>query len=81
MKRIIALAIFVALSAHSAMAASDPFLGTWKLDVRRSHYPGGTCPTSMVIAMTTAEHGIQYRSDATYKNGGHNSCGIYSRLR
>ncbi len=51
-------------------STTDPFLGKWKLDLRRSKYPANTCPKSMVIEMRSADQGVWYHSDATYKNGG-----------
>jgi hypothetical protein len=51
-----------------ATASSDPFVGKWTLDVQRSKFPAGACPTSMVIEMEAAEHGIRYHSETTYPN-------------
>jgi hypothetical protein len=70
MIRLIGLLILATLAATNAIASTDPFIGRWKLDISRSKYPGDTCPTSMVIEMKAAEHGIWYRSDAIYRNGG-----------
>jgi hypothetical protein len=53
----------------TAVASTDPFVGTWVLNPQRSKYPPGTCPTHMVIEMETVAKGIRYRSDATYANG------------
>ena len=62
--------LLMAILASSAMGSSDPFVGKWVLDVRRSEYPAGTCPRTMVIGMETTGKGVRYRSDATYANGG-----------
>lgn len=62
--------LFMAVLVTSAMASTDPFVGKWVLDVRRSEYPAGSCPKSMVIEMEAAGRGVRYRSDATYANGG-----------
>ena len=73
MIRIISLALIAALFTPSLAAISaadtDPFIGKWKLDVRHSKYPEGTCPKSMFIEMEPAERGIWYHSDAVYNNG------------
>jgi len=57
------------LLVTSALANTDPFLGQWKLDVQRSHYPAGTCPKEMVIEMTGAKQGVRYHSHAVYADG------------
>jgi hypothetical protein len=61
--------LLLAVLAASAWAATDPFVGKWVLDVKRSQYPPGTCPASMVIEMEPAGKGIHYRSDTAYANG------------
>jgi len=66
--KLLALAMFAALWARP-MAAADPFAGKWKLNVTHSHYPAGTCPTSMVIEIEETGGGIRYDSDARYRNG------------
>jgi hypothetical protein len=62
--------LFMAILMTSAAASTDPFIGKWVLDVRRSEYPVGSCPKSMVIEMEAVGRGVRYRSDATYANGG-----------
>jgi len=69
MTRMIGFVILAALVATHSSASPDPFVGKWKLDIRRSKYPAGTCPTNMLIEMRPAENGIWYRSDATYRTG------------
>lgn len=66
----IACILCLAILVTSAMASTDPFVGKWILDVRRSEYPAGNCPKSMVIEMEAVGRGVRYRSDATYANGG-----------
>jgi hypothetical protein len=66
--KILALAMFAALLTNEA-AAADPFAGKWKLNVRHSHYPAGSCPTSMVIEIEETAGGIRYDSDTRYRNG------------
>jgi len=71
MFRTVFLVTLVLSLLSSAIAeTTDPFAGKWKLDVRRSKYPAGTCPTTMVIEMKPLDQGVWYHSDATYKNGG-----------
>ena len=69
-KSVILALIALCLGPVALAAATDPFMGKWKLDVRHSRYPGGTCPVSMEIEMRPAEAGIWYHSDTKYKNGG-----------
>jgi hypothetical protein len=69
MQRITLIVLFTALWVGSAAASTDPFLGKWTLDVKKSKYPAGTCPKSMLIEMDAAGDGIRYRSDATFSNG------------
>lgn len=63
------LTILAVWMAASVVASADPLVGKWRMDVRRSHYPAGTCPTSMIIEMRPAGAGIWYHSDSTFKNG------------
>lgn len=68
MKPIVCLFLMAFFSA-GARAATDPFAGTWTLDVPRSTYPAGTGPATMTIEMESAGQGIRYRSDAIFANG------------
>jgi hypothetical protein len=52
-----------------ALHAADPFLGKWSLDVKRSKYPAGACPTEMTIEMSQAGHGVHYHSESRLANG------------
>ena len=63
------LTILAAWMAASAVASADPFVGKWRMDVRRSKYPAGMCPTAMVIEMRPAGAGIWYQSDSTFNRG------------
>jgi hypothetical protein len=42
------------LSVLAAAAAKDPFVGTWKLNVEKSKFEGGTPPKSSVATITTS---------------------------
>jgi hypothetical protein len=61
--------LLMAILATSVMATTDPFVGKWVLDAKRSDYPAGTCPASMIIEMKTVGGGVRYTSDTTYPNG------------
>jgi hypothetical protein len=52
-----------------ALAASDPFVGTWVLDPQRSRYELAEVPRHMVIVMSPAGEGIHYRSQTTLSDG------------
>ena len=63
------LALLAVSMAAGTVASADPFVGKWHMDLGRSKYPPGACPTSMVIEMKPAGEGIWYQSDSTFKNG------------
>jgi len=69
MKAFFLLVVLTLLAATGAIAATDPFAGTWVLDPSRSEYPDGQCPKSMTIEMATLGGGVRYRSDATFADG------------
>jgi hypothetical protein len=69
MKKMACILLLATLAA-SVMGSTDPFVGKWVLDVRRSKYPAGTCPKGMIIEMEATGRGVRYRSDATFANGG-----------
>ena len=70
-RALIALAMYGVLvgSAAAQTAATDPFLGAWLFDARRSHYESGSVPSRMVIVMSAAAEGIHYRSKTWYVDG------------
>jgi hypothetical protein len=57
------------LFAVAASAATDPFVGTWTLNLQKSKYPPRTLPKRMVIQMEAAGDGIRYRSETIDANG------------
>jgi|SRR5579859_447630 len=63
------LSILAVWMAACAAVSADPFIGKWRMDLRRSKYPAGTCPISMVIEMQPAGAGIWYHSESKFKNG------------
>lgn len=62
-------ALLISATVLVATGHSDPFAGTWKLNVEKSSYPPGACPRQMVIVMETAGEGVNYRSETVYENG------------
>jgi len=62
-------ALTVILLTASACASSDPFVGTWILNQKRSVYPAGSCPKSMIISMEATGKGIRYSSNTVFANG------------
>ena len=69
MKKIASLLLLFVLLTTSSATTTDPFAGRWKLNVRRSSYPAGTCPKQMTIEMLPKGQAVEYRSDTTYANG------------
>lgn len=69
MKSYVCALTAVALSVPLVYGATDPFVGTWRLNVRQSRYAPGACPKRMVIEMEAAGDGIRYRSETTHANG------------
>jgi len=63
------LLVAALLSTSLVYGNTDPFIGTWRLNVQKSRYAPGTCPKRMVIQMEPAGGGVQYRSETTYANG------------
>jgi hypothetical protein len=57
------------LLASMLFADSDPFLGVWTLNLRKSKYPQGTLPKHMVIRMEAAPGGIHYHSETINADG------------
>jgi hypothetical protein len=62
--------------AWAVSAATDPFVGTWTLNVQKSKYLPGTLPKRMIIRMEAADDGIRYRSE-TIDAGGRTSTAEY----
>jgi len=71
-KRSIVLAatvLFALIAATAAMAADDPFAGTWKLNAAKSKAPGGRLPhprsTNVIEIQGTTVHLTADETDAT----------------
>ncbi len=69
MKKSFTCFALLALLANLAIADTDPFAGTWTLNLRKSKYPPGAAPRRMVIHMETAGDGILYQSETIDANG------------
>jgi hypothetical protein len=74
-KRPIAIAatlLFAFIVATAAMAADDPFAGTWKLNATKSKAPGGRLPhprsTNVIEIQGKTVHLIADETDATGKS-------------
>jgi len=67
----------IALSAICALAlgvaavaqATDPLVGTWKLDVAKSTYKPGPAPKSATVVIDAAGKGIKVAVDAVMADG------------
>ena len=71
LRLLIGIAILLPASTLKAQSSvsSDPFIGSWALNVQKSTYPAGTCPKRMAIEMEKDGDGVRYRSSAWYANG------------
>jgi hypothetical protein len=66
---LISAALLLSATLLVAAGHTDPFAGTWKLNVEKSTYLPGTCPRQMTIVMEAAGEGVNYRSETVYENG------------
>lgn len=62
-------ALLVFLLGSAALQAADPILGTWQLNVAKSHYDPGPPPKSQTRIYTQDKNGIKAVSIIEYKNG------------
>jgi hypothetical protein len=69
MKNVRSMLILAALAASLAAADHDPFAGTWQMNARKSKYPPGTCPRSMIIRMETVSNEVWYSSETWQADG------------
>lgn len=63
------LAVILTMGSAVALAAPDPFIGTWVLDRSQSSRESGTLPERMIIVMTATGSGVHYRSETAYADG------------
>ena len=59
MRRTLLLTPILILSALPTLCSDDPMIGTWRLNVSRSHYYPGRMPKSQVRVYATSEEGTQ----------------------
>jgi hypothetical protein len=55
----IAVAVFIIALATVTMAADDPFVGTWKLNLTQSKFPPGQAPRSEILKCIAQENGLK----------------------
>ena len=67
--RSIVFAVLVLALATIALAADDPFVGTWKLNLAKSKYPAGQAPKSETIKFEALENGFKTVIDAVNSKG------------
>lgn len=53
-----ALSLCLALAGSAALAAEDPFIGTWVLNAAKSQFPPGAQPDSTTIVVSDAGDGM-----------------------
>ena len=56
------------LALSPAIGASDPFIGTWKLDIEKSDFGGSTNVQSGTTTYAAAENGYVYDAEITFGN-------------
>ena len=59
----------LALSVAAGAQATDPLVGTWKLDVAKSTYKPGPAPKSATVVIDAAGTGIKVAVDAVMADG------------
>jgi hypothetical protein len=72
MKRLLEFAAIIALAAvatGTAMAQSNPLVGTWKLNVEKSKYSPGPSPKSLTRTVVANGDGVKYTFEGTAADG------------
>jgi hypothetical protein len=72
MKRLLEFAAIIALAAvatGTAMAQSNPLVGTWKLNVEKSKYSPGPAPKSLTRTVVANGDGVKYTFEGTAADG------------
>ena len=59
----------LALNVSATAQATDPLVGTWKLDVAKSTYKPGPAPKSATVVIDAAGKGIKVAVDAVMADG------------
>jgi hypothetical protein len=65
---IASMLVLSAMFASTAFAA-DPFVGTWKLNLEKSHYKQGLPPQSQIVTIKEVGSDLSVRVDAVTANG------------
>jgi hypothetical protein len=74
------IAISVLAFATVAMAADDPFVGTWKMNVAKSKFNLGPAPKSRTQTITTQGNGHKVVTDSVSADGTSNHQEIITML-
>jgi hypothetical protein len=70
LKMLLAVGLTVSLYATDVMAQVPlTWLGTWKLNVEKSHYQPGPPPKSQIDRREAVEGALKYMSDRVYSDG------------
>jgi len=71
MKRMMAAAAFIGMLslANGASAQTDPNVGTWKLNIAKSNYNGGSVPKSSTVVVESAGQGIKVTGTTALADG------------
>jgi hypothetical protein len=74
MKRfLLSFVVFTALAAGPLMAQTNPFVGTWKLNVAKSKYEPGPAPKSQTRTVVADGDGAKYSFEIVRADGTANS--------
>jgi len=66
---IIMTTILVLALATAAMAADDPFVGTWRMNLTKSKFDPGPAPKSRIQTITTQGNGHKVVTDSVSADG------------
>ena len=71
MRQMMAAAAFMGILAlaNGASAQTDPSVGTWKLNVAKSNYNGGSVPKSSTVVVENAGQGIKVTGTTVLGDG------------
>jgi hypothetical protein len=61
--------ILVLVCFAATLSAAEPFLGTWKLNLAKSHYSEGAPPKEQILKITPEGSDLHVRVDAITANG------------
>ena len=77
---LLALLAAVAVAAGSLMAQTNPFVGTWKLNLAKSKYEGVPAPKSLTRTVTAEGGGLKYSFEGEAADGSKISYSFTSKL-